>query len=110
MTINERVDLMHDLKVALLSKYPETKRFSNIRVQRPKAHAATQPGRLIEDTISQKYEIPHGPHAMIETQRAFYLVPWESTHAQNWGKRIKGRVLVGGGIDWDAGRSRGIGR
>jgi len=47
---------------------------------------------------------------MIETQRAFYLVPWESTHAQKWGKRIKGRVLSGGGIDWDTERTRGIGR
>jgi len=75
-----------------------------------KAHVAAQNGRLIEGTVSQKYELPHGPHAMIETQRAFYLVPWESTHAQKWGKRIKGRVLSGGGIDWDAGRSRGIGR
>ncbi|WP_051279219.1 DUF3363 domain-containing protein [Hellea balneolensis] len=75
-----------------------------------KAHVAAQSGRLIEGTVSQKYELPHGPHAMIETQRAFYLVPWESTHAQKWGKRIKGRVLSGGGIDWDAGRSRGIGR
>jgi len=35
---------------------------------------------------------------------------WESHHAQKWGKRIKGRVLSGGGIDWDVGRSRGIGR
>ena len=75
-----------------------------------KAHVAAQSGRLIEGTVSQKYELPHGPHAMIETQRAFYLVPWESTHAQKWGKRVKGRVLSGGGIDWDAGRSRGIGR
>ena len=75
-----------------------------------KAHIAQQAGRLIEGTVSQKYELPHGPHAMIETQRAFYLVPWESHHAQKWGKRIKGRVLGGGGIDWDAGRSRGIGR
>ena len=75
-----------------------------------KAHVAAQSGRLIEGTVSQKHELPHGPHAMIETQRAFYLVPWESNHAQKWGKRIKGRVLSGGGIDWDAGRSRGIGR
>ncbi|WP_371396957.1 DUF3363 domain-containing protein [Fretibacter rubidus] len=75
-----------------------------------KAHVAAQSGRLIEGTVSQKYELPHGPHAMIETQRAFYLVPWESHHAQKWGKRIKGRVLSGGGIDWDAGRTRGIGR
>ena len=75
-----------------------------------KAHIAQQAGRLIEGTVAQKYELPHGPHAMIETQRAFYLVPWESHHAQKWGKRIKGRVLSGGGIDWDTGRSRGIGR
>lgn len=75
-----------------------------------KAHIAQQAGRLIEGTVAQKYELPHGPHAMIETQRAFYLVPWESSHAQKWGKRIKGRVLSGGGIDWDVGRSRGIGR
>ena len=75
-----------------------------------KAHVAAQAGRLIEGTVAQKYELPHGPHAMIETQRAFYLVPWESHHAQKWGKRIKGRVLSGGGIDWDAGRTRGIGR
>ena len=75
-----------------------------------KSHVAAQAGRLIEGTVAQKYELPHGPHAMIETQRAFYLVPWESSHAQKWGKRVKGRVLGGGGIDWDAGRSRGIGR
>ena len=75
-----------------------------------KGHIAQQAGRLIEGTVAQKYELPHGPHAMIETQRAFYLVPWENHHAQKWGKRIKGRVLSGGGIDWDAGRTRGIGR
>ena len=75
-----------------------------------KSHIAQQAGRLIEGTVSQKYELPHGPHALIETQRAFYLVPWENHHAQKWGKRIKGRVLGVGGIDWDTGRSRGIGR
>ena len=75
-----------------------------------KSHVATQAGRLIEGTVSQKCELPHGPHAIIETQRAFYLVPWENSHAQKWGKRIRGRVLSGGGIDWETGRSRGIGR
>ena len=75
-----------------------------------KAYIAAQSGRLIEGTVAQKFELTQGPHAMIETQRAFYLVPWESTHAQKWGKRIRGRVLSGGGIDWDAGRTRGIGR
>jgi len=75
-----------------------------------KSHVAAQAGRLIEGTVAQKFELSHGPHAMIETQRAFYLVPWESYHAQKSGRRVKGRVLGGGGIDWDVGRSRGIGR
>jgi len=75
-----------------------------------KAHVAAQPGRLIEGAVAQKFELTHGPHAMIETQRAFYLVPWESHLAQKWGKRVKGRVLDSGGIDWETGRSRGIGR
>ena len=75
-----------------------------------KAHVAAQAGRLIEGTVAQKFELTHGPHVMIETQRAFYLVPWESQHGQKWGKRIKGRVLSVGGIDWDTGRTRGIER
>ena len=75
-----------------------------------KLFVAAQAGRLLEGTVSQKIELTHGAHTIIETQRAFYLVPWESVHAQTWGKRIRGRVLSGGGIDWDTGRSRGIGR
>ena len=40
-----------------------------------KAHVAAQAGRMIEGTVAQKFELTHGSHAMIETQRAFYLVP-----------------------------------
>ena len=75
-----------------------------------KPFIAAQAGRLLEGTVKQKYELTNGPHALIETQRAFYLVRWESHHAQKWGKRIQGRVLSGGGIDWETGRTRGIGR
>ena len=75
-----------------------------------KAYVAAKAGRLIDGIVAQKFKFPHGPHAMIETQRAFYFVAWESHHAQKWGERVRGRVLSGGGIDWDAGRSRGIGR
>ena len=81
-----------------------------LKIVTGKAHIAAQAGRLIEGTVSQKYELPLGSPRYDETQRAFYLVPWESAHTQKWGKRIKGRVLSGGGIDWDAGRTRGIGR
>jgi len=30
-----------------------------------KAHVAAQAGRLIEGTVAQKFELTHGPHAMI---------------------------------------------
>jgi len=77
-----------------------------------KQFVAAQAGRMIEGAVTQKFELPHGPHAMIETQRAFYLVPWQNVHDQTWGKRIHGRVKGGGGIDWEVGRKRdlGIGR
>ena len=78
--------------------------------QTGKQHVALQQGRMVEGTVTRKLELPHGPHAVIETQRAFYLVPWQSVHEQQWGRRIHGRVKGGGGIDWEVGRSRGIGR
>ena len=80
--------------------------------QTGKQHVALQQGRMVEGTVTRKLELSHGPHAMIETQRAFYLVPWQSVHEQQWGRRIHGRVSSGGGIDWDVGRKRdlGIGR
>ena len=78
--------------------------------QTGKQHVALQQGRMVEGTVTRKLELTHGPHAIIETQRAFYLVPWQSVHEQQWGRRIHGRVKGGGGIDWDVGRSRGIGR
>ncbi len=64
---------------------------------------------MIEGTVTQKFELPHGPHAMIETQQTFYLVPWQNVHDQTWGKRIYGRVKGSGGIDWEVGRKRDLG-
>lgn len=81
-----------------------------IEALKDKPFVAAQAGRLLEGTVSQKIELTHGAHAIIATQRAFYLVPWENVHAQIWGKRIRGNVLSGGGIDLDAGRARGTGR
>lgn len=80
--------------------------------QTGKQHVALQQGRMVEGMVTRKLELSHGAHALIETQRAFYLVPWQSVHEQQWGRRIHGRVRSGGGIDWDVGRKRdlGIGR
>ena len=78
--------------------------------QMGKQHVALQQGRMVEGTVTRKLELTQGPHAVIETQRAFYLVPWQSVHEQQWGRRIHGRVKGGGGIDWEVGRSRGMSR
>lgn len=78
--------------------------------QTGKKHVAAQQERMIEGMVTQRLELSHGPHAMIEMQRAFYLVPWQTVHDQTWGKHIRGRAKGGGGIDWEVGRSRVIGR
>ena len=52
---------------------------------------------MVEGTVTRKLELPHGPHAIIKTQRAIYVVPWQSVHEQHWGRSILGRVRGGGG-------------
>ena len=79
--------------------------------QTGKAHMPNIPGIMIEGTFTKKkLETTQGPYALLETQRSFYLVPWRSVMEQTLGRRIHGRVQSGGGIDWEMGRSRGIGR
>lgn len=63
-----------------------------------KAHVAAQAGRLIEGRVAQKFELTHGPHAMIETQRAFYLVPWKAITRRNGANALKAACLAGAAL------------
>lgn len=94
--------------IALYSKQGRTSGVTLLSVQHLNVQFA-RPGAIWLDRTQASWG--NGRVEKISSrQSAFYLVPWQSIHAQTWCKRKRGRVLSGGGIDWNAGRSRGIAR
>ena len=68
------------------------------------------PDMQINGRYTEKLELASGPHAVIETQRAFYLVPWRDVMERYRGRQITGRSLSGS-ISWELrSRNRGLGR
>ncbi|MFN3807491.1 DUF3363 domain-containing protein [Asticcacaulis sp.] len=64
--------------------------------------------KSISGKLACSVQMTSGKYAMIETERAFRLVPWEPMFESRLGKQISGRLLDGGGIDWQLGRNRGL--
>jgi hypothetical protein len=79
-----------------------------------KSYRVAQPGMKVEGVYTDRLELSSGPHAVLETQRAFYLVPWRSVMEQERGRRLSGTMGARGArsIDWELGRNqgRGLGR
>ena len=73
-----------------------------------KSYRAAQPGMRVEGVYTDRLELSSGPHAVLETQRAFYLVPWRSVMEQERGRRLSG-TMGARTIDWELGRNRGKG-
>ena len=65
----------------------------------------------VEGIYTDRVELMSGPRAVVQTQRAFYLVPWRSVMEQERGRRIEG-TMRGKSVSWHLGRSRnqGLGR
>ena len=78
---------------------------ANIAKQTGKTYRALEPGIKVEGMYTHKIELMSGPHAVVQTQRAFYLVPWRSVMEQERGRRLEGRVR-GRSLSWDIGRRR----
>jgi len=70
-----------------------------------KTYRALESGMKVEGMYTDKIELMSGPHAVVQTQRAFYLVPWRSVMEQERGRRLEGRVR-GRSLSWDIGRRR----
>jgi len=69
------------------------------------------PHMRIDGKYTERIELKSGPHAVIERQRAFYLVPWRDAIEKYRGREITGRSSGAGGISWElGGRTRGLGR
>ena len=81
---------------------------AKIAKQTGKTYRALEKGMRVEGTYTDRLELMSGPHAVVQSQRAFYLVPWRSVMEQERGRRLEG-IMRGKSVSWDFGRGRGRG-
>ena len=70
-----------------------------------KTYRALEQGMRVEGVYTDRLELMSGPHAVVQSQRAFYLVPWRSLMEQERGRSITGKMR-GKSVSWTFGRSR----
>jgi len=78
-------------------------------------HQPPKPGHYVTGKVRDRLTLSSGRFAMIETVAldggfGFALVPWTPSLDGQLGKHISGVMRGDGGVDWNLGRSRGIGR
>lgn len=66
-------------------------------------------GDYVAGTYQRRIALASGRFAMIDDGLGFQLVPWTPSVDKHLGKHISGVARGNGGVDWDFGRSRGIG-
>ena len=81
---------------------------AKIAKQTGKTYRALEQGMRVEGIYTDKIELMSGPHSLVQSQRAFYLVPWRSVMEQERGRRITG-TMRGKSVSWELGRNRGRG-
>jgi len=63
-----------------------------IAQQTGKTYRALEKGMRVEGTYTDRLELMSGPHAVVQSQRAFYLVPWRSVMEQERGGQDAGKI------------------
>ena len=74
-----------------------------------KTHREISPGQTVEGVYRCPLDLASGRFAMIETERAFALVPWRDVLERNRGKEVSG-VMRGRTVSWTLNRHRGLTR
>jgi hypothetical protein len=82
---------------------------SHIASELGKSHAPARVGDRLSGRFSRAVDIPAGRFAIIERSKEFTLVPWREVLEQRRGMEITGLVRAAG-INWELGKTRGIGR
>jgi type IV secretory pathway VirD2 relaxase len=105
----QRVIFMRDLLDTL--KQGEVERtIQSISKQTGLDHQPAKPGEVVSGLYRQRINLAAGRFAMLDNGTGFELVPWKPELEQYLGKQINGIALSGGGVEWELGRGRGIGR
>jgi len=74
-----------------------------------KAYRDVRPGETIEGVYRRPLDLASGRFAMIETERAFALVPWRDVLERNRGKEVSG-AMRGRTMSWTLNQQRGLER
>ncbi|MGJ7545860.1 DUF3363 domain-containing protein [Variovorax sp. LT1R16] len=65
--------------------------------------------RCVSGIYQRSIQLASGRFAMLDDGMGFSLVPWRPVIEPRLGQTISA-VMRGGGVSWDLGRQRGIGR
>jgi type IV secretory pathway VirD2 relaxase len=77
-------------------------------ISRPHMPSAT--GEYVAGIYQRRITLASGRFAMIDDGLGFQLVPWTPSIEKQLGKHISGIARGDGGVDWNFGRNRGLGR
>ncbi|MEO5322874.1 DUF3363 domain-containing protein [Mesorhizobium sp. CC13] len=66
-------------------------------------------GEFVAGTYRQRLALATGRFAMIDDGLGFQLVPWAPSLEKQLGRHVSGVARGDGGVDWDFGRTRGLG-
>jgi Protein of unknown function (DUF3363) len=105
----QRIIFIRDLLDTL--KQSEVERaIQSIASQTGLEHQPAKPGEIVSGLYRQRIDLAAGRFAMLDAGTGFELVPWKPELEPYLGKQLNGVAMPGGGIDWELGRGRGIGR
>jgi hypothetical protein len=69
----------------------------------------TEIGNYVSGTLIGAVNLASGRYAMIDDGLGFSLVPWHPVLERQIQRHLTGMAMPDGGIDWNLGRSRGLG-
>jgi type IV secretory pathway VirD2 relaxase len=105
----QRIIFIRDLLDTL--KQSEVERaIQSIASQTGLEHQPAKPGEIVSGLYRQRIDLAAGRFAMLDAGTGFELVPWKPELEPYLGKQLNGVAMPGGGIEWELGRGRGIGR
>lgn len=72
-------------------------------------HRPSAKGEQVEGVYRQRLSLASGRFAMIDDGLGFQLVPWRPALDRHLGQSVSGTLSLTGSVEWNLGRSKGIG-
>ena len=104
----QRIILVQDLLETLKGRELDSA-IRSIATQTGLTHQPSKDGEIVSGLYRQQINLTSGRFAILDSGMGFELVPWKPEIEPFLGKQLNG-IAMPGGIEWELGRGRGIGR